>query len=142
MGDSPPAALTVTPDVVAAMLAHARQAMPNEACGLLSGDLTSGTTRAFHPARNELASPYRYSIDAHDLVRITYAIEAAGESLVAIFHSHPRSVAEPSPSDIREARYPDAVHVLAGADSELRAWRINGGGVAEIPLRVAAAAPR
>ena len=127
----------IVPSVVAAdILHHARRELPNEACGLLSGDAASGSVRAFHAARNELASPFRFSVDPRDLVRITYQIEATGEDLVAIFHSHPRTAAEPSASDIREARYPDALHLLSGANGELRAWRIAAVGATEVPLCV------
>lgn len=129
------AALVVPAAVIEELLHHARREQPNEACGLLSGAAAGGQIHAYHPARNEHASPYRFSIDARDLVRITYAIEAAGEQLLAIFHSHPRSAAEPSATDIREARYPAALHLLAGAGGELRAWRIADGGAVEVSLQ-------
>jgi [CysO sulfur-carrier protein]-S-L-cysteine hydrolase len=136
---SAPAAtgLSLPPAVARELLAHARRELPNEACGLLGGDAATGTVQAFHPASNELASPLRFSVDGQDLVRITFAMEAAGQELVAIFHSHPAGSAEPSPSDIREARYPAALHLLTGRDGRLRAWRIRAGSATEVPLTVA-----
>ena len=71
-----------------ALLAHARAALPSEACGLLSGSLAAGVATAFYPARNAKASPLRYNVNPDDLVRITFTIEGAGQELVAIFHSH------------------------------------------------------
>lgn len=125
------------------LLVHARAELPNEACGMLSGSLASGTVNAFHPARNVHASPRRFSLDPRDQVRITYALEDAGEEVVAIFHSHPRSAAVPSASDRREVTYPDAVHLIASlvqpdasADRCLRAWRIRDGRAAEVPLEL------
>lgn len=125
------------------MLAHARAELPNEACGMLSGSLARGRVTAFHSARNAHASPRRFSLDPRDQVRITYAVEAAGEEVVAIFHSHPRSAAVPSGSDRREATYPDAVHVIASlvqpdasAECWLRAWRIREGRAAEVSLEL------
>ena len=130
-------------DVAAEVLAHARAALPNEACGLLSGSLASGRATRFHPARNVEASPLRYNVHPEDLVRITFAIEDAGEELVAIFHSHTRSPAVPSPTDRRAAMYPDAFHLLANlADTDaapgdaLRAWRIADGEASEVPLTI------
>jgi [CysO sulfur-carrier protein]-S-L-cysteine hydrolase len=124
------------------MMEHARGELPNEACGILSGSLADATATAFHPARNAEASPLRYSVHPDDLVRITYAIEGAGEDLVAIFHSHPRTPAVPSSFDRQAAMYPDAFYLLATlADPEaspqraLRAWRIHGGQSFEVPLR-------
>jgi proteasome lid subunit RPN8/RPN11 len=136
---APPAAtgLTVPASITRALAAHALAERPNEACGLLSGDAATRRALAFHPARNEHASPLRFSIDPGDLVRITYEIEAAGHALVAIFHSHPAGAAEPSATDMREARYPAALHVLSGRDGELRAWRIQELSGVEVPLSVA-----
>jgi len=125
------------------MLGHARAELPNEACGLLAGDLVSGRATAFHPARNAEGSPLRYNVHPDDLVRIVFDIEDAGEDLVAIFHSHTRSPAVPSATDRRTAQYPDAFYVLATlADpratptDSLRAWRIRSGESAEVPLRI------
>lgn len=129
--------------VAVELLAHARAELPNEACGMLSGSLARGTVTAFHPARNAHASPRRFSLDPRDQVRITYAVEGAGEEVVAIFHSHSRSPAVPSASDRRDATYPGAFHLLASLaepDAEpercLRAWRIRDGRAAEVPLEL------
>jgi proteasome lid subunit RPN8/RPN11 len=90
-----------------------------------------------HPARNALASPYRYEVDPRDLVRIVHAVERRGDDLVAIFHSHPGSPAVPSARDVREAAYP-VIHVVAGMSDGgvLRAWRIDGTEAYEVPLVV------
>lgn len=129
--------------VAEAMLVHARAEMPNEACGLLAGSLAGGRASRYHPARNAEASPLRYSVHAEDLVRITFAIEDDGEDLVAIFHSHTRSPAVPSPTDRRAAMYPDQFYLLATlADpraapaTALRAWRIRGEVVVEVSLEI------
>jgi proteasome lid subunit RPN8/RPN11 len=125
------------------LLAHARAELPNEACGILSGSLADGVATTFHPARNSEASPLRYNVHPEDLVRITFAIEDVGDDLVAIFHSHTRSPAIPSPTDRRAAMYPDAFYLLASLadpvaprEQVLRAWRIRDGAVSEAPLRV------
>jgi proteasome lid subunit RPN8/RPN11 len=88
-------------------------------------------------------SPLRYNVHPEDLVRITFAIEDAGEDLVAIFHSHTRSAAVPSATDRRTAMYPDAFYLLASlaeadapSDRALRAWRIDRGQAFEVPLTI------
>ncbi|HEX5578404.1 MAG TPA: M67 family metallopeptidase [Candidatus Limnocylindria bacterium] len=138
------AGLTVPQAVAEMLLAHARAELPNEACGLLSGSAAEGVVTSFHPARNVEASPLRYAVHPEDLVRITFAIDDAGEDLVAIFHSHTRSAAVPSATDRRAAMYPDAVYLLAslsdaGASpaAALRAWRIRDGAASEVPLELA-----
>ena len=125
------------------VMLHARAELPNEACGLLSGSLATGRTTRFHRARNAEASPLRYNVHPEDLVRITFAIEDAGEELVAIFHSHTRSAAAPSATDRRTAMYPDPFYLLASlADPDapaaraLRSWRIFRGQAFEVPLTI------
>lgn len=133
--------LVIPAAVGSAMLDHARAELPNEACGILSGDLAASRAVAFHPARNEEVSPLRYSVHRDDLVRIVMAIDDAGEDMVAIFHSHTRSPAVPSPTDHRQALYPDAFYVLATLSdpdaspaAALRAWRIQDGASHEVTL--------
>ena len=135
--------LALPPSVADELMRHARAELPNEACGLLSGSLASGRATRFHPARNVEASPLRYNVHPDDLVRITFAIEDAGEELVAIFHSHTRSAAVPSATDRRTAMYPDPFYLLASvADADapparaLRAWRIYRGQTFEVPLTI------
>lgn len=134
--------LTLSPAIADQLLAHARAELPNEACGLLSGDLAAGRAVAFHPARNAERSPLRYNVHPDDLLRILFEIEDSGEELVAIFHSHTHTPAVPSATDHRTAQYPDAFYVLATlADPDarppdaLRAWRIREGRSLEVPLR-------
>ncbi|MDP9270778.1 MAG: M67 family metallopeptidase [Chloroflexota bacterium] len=142
-GDPGAIGLTVPRAVASAMLEHARSELPNEAVGLLGGSLADGLAAAYHPARNAERSPLRYAVHADDLVRIVFAIEDAGQDLVAIFHSHTRSPAVPSATDRRAAMYPDPFYVLATLadpaappERALRAWRIHGGASFEVPLRV------
>jgi len=137
------AGLTLPAEVADELLAHAREELPNEACGLLSGDLAAGRATRYHRARNAEASPLRYNVHPDDLVRIVFAIDEAGEDLVAIFHSHTHTPAVPSPTDRRSAQYPGVFYLLATLSdpssppaSALRAWRIHGGQSFEVPLRI------
>jgi [CysO sulfur-carrier protein]-S-L-cysteine hydrolase len=135
--------LTIPSSVAGELLDHARAEVPNEACGLLAGDLAAGRATAFHPARNEEASPLRYNVHPDDLVRVVFGIEDAGQDLVGIFHSHTHTPAVPSATDLRTAQYPDAFYVLvtlsdpnAGPAESLRAWRIRDGASTEVELRI------
>lgn len=135
--------LVLTPALAEELMVHARSEVPNEACGLLAGDLTSGRASRYLAARNVEASPLRYTVHPDDLVRIIFGIEDAGEDLIGIFHSHTHTPAIPSPTDLRGAQYPDAFYLLvtladpaAPAQAALRAWRINDGASREVPLLI------
>jgi proteasome lid subunit RPN8/RPN11 len=136
-------ALRISAALADELLAHAAAEAPNEACGILAGSLADGRATAYHPARNADASPFVYTVHPDDLVRIVLGIEDAGQDLVAIFHSHIQSPAVPSPTDRRQAMYPDAFYLLATLlDPDvvpmqaLRAWRIRDGEATEAPLRI------
>ena len=58
---------------------------------------------------------------------------------MAIYHSHPRSAAEPSQTDINLAEYPDYLYVIVSlaGEPDVRAWRIADGKVTEEEVEVA-----
>ena len=81
----------------------------------------------------------RFRIAAQDQIRIYNEIDERGEE-VAIFHSHPKTEAAPSQTDVNLAvDWPGAIWVicsLAGAEPVVRAFRIEGPRVEEIDLVV------
>jgi len=99
------------------IVAHAREDFPNECCGMVGG--LDGEARTVYRAANAEASPLRYSIDASEQFRLMKTIEEAGEDLVGIYHSHTKSAAYPSQTDVNLAGWPDAVYLIASlADAE------------------------
>lgn len=134
----PDPGLLLGADLAQQLLAHARAELPHEACALVGGDRHTGVATSVHLTRNALASPLRFEVDPRDLVRTVLALEAVGADLLAIFHSHTRSAAVPSPADLREDHY-RAIHLIASlsnGERPFRAWRIDGGSVSEIPLTI------
>ena len=97
--------------------------------------------RPFHRhfrARNEFESPLRFQIDSRDQIRITNEIEARGEEIGAIFHSHPNSEARPRrPTSTWPAGGPGVLWVicsLAEDEPVIRAFAIDGAEVEEVEL--------
>lgn len=143
-----PADVRLSREIRDGIEAHARSAVPNEACGIVVGDRPAaegGRALRWVPLRNPLASPYRYAIDPDDLLRLTVETDAADEVFWAIVHSHVASPARPSPTDVRESHYPDSLYLLISLDPAeadatgapgVRAWRIVDGGVHEVELAI------
>jgi proteasome lid subunit RPN8/RPN11 len=121
-----------------AIVVQARSEHPNEACGLLAG--TNGTASKIFPMTNAERSPVIYRIDPKEQLRIFNEIEGHGLELVGIYHSHTRSPAYPSDTDVRQAFYPDAAYLIVSLadpeNPELRGYRITDGRVAEIQLEL------
>ncbi len=120
------------------IVAHAREDLPNECCGMVGG--ADGKARTVYRAENAEASPFRYSIDAKEQFRLMREIEGAGEELVGIYHSHTKSPAYPSQTDVNLAGWPDAVYLIASlADAEapdVKGFWIRDGKISEAELVV------
>jgi proteasome lid subunit RPN8/RPN11 len=145
-----PATARLPRDIAEAIIVQARAEYPNEACGLIVGTApaaAAGEALRYAPCRNKAASPYRYEIHPDDLYRITVEADDADEVLWGIVHSHVRSPAVPSLTDIGLGFYPDALYLLVSlADDQadpvtgepsLRGWRIVDGAIHEVALRPA-----
>jgi proteasome lid subunit RPN8/RPN11 len=124
--------LTLPGEMIDEMIAHAREDAPNECCGIIAGK--DGTATRLYRAINAEASPYRYSVDPKDLLRIHRDVDDRDEDFLVIYHSHTHTEAYPSPTDIRLAAWPEAYYVLVSLMDEepvVRAFRILDGEVAE-----------
>lgn len=142
-----PASIVLPAAIRETIVSHARAAIPNEACGLIVGDRPAaegGRALRWLSTRNRAASPYLYEIDSEDLLRATIDTDDADEVFWAIVHSHVASPARPSPTDIRQAFYPDALYMLVTLHPDqadpvtgaagIRAWRILDGQVHEVAI--------
>lgn len=119
------------------MVAHARASYPNEACGLLASQ--DGRVVSFYPIRNADNSPVSYRMNPQEQLRAMREIDDAGLELGAIYHSHTRTRAYPSRTDVGLAFYPDALYIivsLADREPDARAYRIVAGEISEVPLQV------
>lgn len=128
------------------MASHAIEDLPNECCGIITGK--DGRATKLYRTRNAEASPFRYSIDPRDILRVEKEMDEEGLSVLVIYHSHVASDAYPSPTDVRLSQwqgtdppvdlYPGAHYVLVSLKDRdtpiVRAYTITGGAVEEVPL--------
>lgn len=131
------------------MIAHARDDLPNEACGLVHA--RDGEPMTVHRVTNAAASPFRYEMAGQEQLNLELQRDRTGEELFAIYHSHVASPARPSQTDVRmaffppgavdeEPAYPDTYYILVSLAEEppsVRAFHIRmGGEIDEEPIEV------
>ena len=118
-----------------ALIAHAQEEAPNECCGYVR--IEDGMVGEVVRSKNLRASPYGYELDPQSLLAAN-ELDDDGHG-VGIYHSHPRSPAEPSQTDINLAHYPHWVYLIVSLAGEpgVRAWRIADGRVEEEPVELA-----
>ena len=129
--------LTLSPGILESVIQHAKSAYPIEACGLLAG---GNAAERFIPIKNVSAHPHEYEMDPAELIAALREIRQTGETLIAIFHSHPHGPAEPSKTDIQRAYYPDAAHLIVSLAElehpQVAAFRIIDGDALAVELHV------
>ena len=118
----------------AALVEHAREEAPNECCGLLAG--RGEAAEAVIRARNLHESPR--SFEVADMPRLLSAIENDGLDHIGTYHSHTRSEAYPSQTDINLAEFwPGLIWVICSLETDtavVRAFRIEGPQVHELTV--------
>ena len=99
--------------VIEDIVAHARGSVPAECCGLLlgHGEVIVESVRA----ANIAADPTRrFEIDPQHHVNARRDARGRGLAVLGFYHSHPRSPAAPSPTDLAEASYTDYLYLIVG----------------------------
>jgi proteasome lid subunit RPN8/RPN11 len=133
-------AMRIPQAMIEEMVAHAREDLPNECCGLIGGSDDKALT--LYRARNAFASPFSYRVDPGDQYRIIEKeMRDRDEELVAIYHSHTKSAAYPSQTDLNEAvSWPEQIYLivsLADPDApDVKAFWLKDGEIAEAELVV------
>ncbi len=129
---------TFAPGVYRGMVDHCRLESPNEACGLLSG--RARFALGLHRLRNVASAPRsRYAADDGELIAALRAIRSMGSEVVAIYHSHPRTAAVPSPTDLKENYWGGTARVivsLVGGVASVRVWWLGRDSFQGIPWRL------
>jgi proteasome lid subunit RPN8/RPN11 len=126
--------------VLAAMLAHVEAAYPDEACGALAGQ--EGRVTKHYPAANASDTPHTFSeIGPGELLTIWNDIEAHDWQALAYYHSHPATLAYPSPRDVLWSRgWPGTFYIIFSlAQRErpiVRAFLIEGDAIHEHRIAV------
>lgn len=123
------------------IIGHCYDGLPNEACGLFAGKPGTDLAEVFYPTDNVAASTKVYTVDPKQHLRADRDAEDRGMEIMGVFHSHTRTEAFPSPTDVAQAPDPTWHYVIVslrnGAPS-LRSFRIADGNISEEPVVVTA----
>ena len=88
---------------------------PEEICGIVRGRDRQAT--ALVPSRNAAEErTINYLVEPSVLMQ-QFVFEDEGDSMVAIYHSHPESPAYPSATDAWTATYPESVYLICSLDA-------------------------
>jgi len=123
--------------VIDAIVDHARRDAPLECCGLLAA--RDGVIDEAIPTRNLKASTVVFLMDPADHFAALKRTRAEGREIVGAYHSHPRSPAVPSPTDLAEAHYEEFLYVivsLAAAEADVKAYLLRAGRFVSEPLEI------
>lgn len=124
------------------IVGHALAMLPEEACGLLAVD-SDGCVRHAYCLTNVDRSSSSFTLDPDEHYASLVDAESRGWVLGGSFHSHPRTAAVPSHTDVARALETDWVYLIVGlADPEspeVRAWQIRRGTATEEPIDEVAA---
>ncbi len=129
------------PRKIANQLLHIAQLSPEqEVCGLLGGK--AGVPSRCYPVANVAELPaQRFLLDPAGQVAAFKAMRESGESLLAIYHSHPHAPAIPSATDLELSEYPEALYLIISLDTkgilEMRGFYLEPKGSREVSLVLA-----
>jgi len=125
-----------------AMVAHAYDGLPDEACGLLGG--RGDRAEVFVACQNADRSSRTFSLGPDAWEKVDTEIEGKGLTTLGVVHSHTHTEAYPSPTDIDQAGNP----FLAGwrwvlvslrqPEPVVRSYVITDGVVVEEPIALLA----
>jgi proteasome lid subunit RPN8/RPN11 len=111
--------MRISQSLIDEMVAHAREDLPNECCGMVGG--SDGEASVVIPVVNSAASPLRFEMDPQGQYDALKAIEDDGDELLAIYHSHTKSAAYPSQTDVNQAvNWPDAIYLIVSLQNAER----------------------
>ncbi|MBT3197697.1 MAG: M67 family metallopeptidase [Gammaproteobacteria bacterium] len=121
------------------LLTEAQKSPQREVCGMISGQGT--LPKRLIPIQNIATTPETlFEMEPQQQIHALREIREQGEQLWAIYHSHPQAPATPSPRDLAEAAYPDALYLVISLNTEgvleIRGFRLGETQFDEVALEV------
>ncbi len=131
-----PAGIYLTCQHWAQMEADVASKAPEEACGFVVG--AGHISRLIIPVTNILHDAYRFRMDPEEELNAFVLAEEKGWDIIAVYHSHPNGISEPSITDYYELTFPGIIYLIWYQDPNQ--WRCRGyvmevhAGAGEVPV--------
>jgi proteasome lid subunit RPN8/RPN11 len=114
--------------LVLAILHHIQTQPEQEVCGLVGGD--PGKAASYYPVDNiDPLKTNRFTLDGAGQIAALKTMRSRSETLVAIFHSHPHTTAQPSSLDIALGGHSGVLSLIGSTGTrgvlELRGYRLD-----------------
>ena len=138
------AVLKIAREHLEAMIVHAREDHPDEACGVIVGPEGSDVPTRLVRMINAERSPTFFRFEPEEQFGLYKQMSTTGEEIVVVYHSHTATEAYPSRTDISLVSEPQAHYVIvstaeSGASDgpvSVRSFRIVDGAVTEEEIHV------
>ena len=127
--------MKIRQDVIARIVAHSVEDLPNECCGLLIGsaDIVEDAVRA----RNIKRSRTKFQVEPADHFAAIRKARATGLEVIGAYHSHPNGPSGPSDTDRARLTDPSMFHIivsLAHGTKTVRAFRLVDGNFSPLEI--------
>lgn len=122
--------IRIDKEVIKAIIDHAKEEMPFEACGYLAAK--NGIITKHYALTNMDQTHDHFTMDAKEQFAAVKNMRANELKLAAVYHSHPETPARPSQEDIRLAYDPEISYViisLAHEKPNVKSFKITQGNV-------------
>lgn len=122
--------------IIDAIIKQAYNELPDEACGLLTGE--GNSVRKQYALTNTDHSPEHFSFDPKEQFAVLKEARKDNLQIIANYHSHPATAARPE-EDIRLAYDPDITYIivsLAEADPVIKAFSIRECMVQPVEIKI------
>lgn len=131
--------VTLPRPLVNDIMQQALNAPEREICGLIGA--RDGRPTRCYPVENTDPQPgHHFHMDPKQQIEAMRAMRENGETLFAIYHSHPDAPPLPSAADIEQAAYEEALYLIVSLATEgtlqLRGFRIRGGRAEAVDFEV------
>lgn len=122
----------------------AQNSPDEEICGLISRDHHG--FKNCYPIVNIARDNKRFfMLDPQSQIAAIRLMRENGEELAAIYHTHPASPPLPSPADVEQHEYPDALYLiislLTKSVPEMRGFYIRGSNIHEVSIELEGDSP-